>query len=252
MHYTPHVCKAKASAVICCLRWTPYISVYHYLIYQYGVSQKHECACAKISRLSRAWQVFFFFFVENAIHWIILSPLKMSPVKAEHVLNLWWLTLSLADADKKRWGPEPELPGAEARFRKKLSWGMATKVAEVPLRTQMNLVGNGDGTIAKLGEALTAVSINKPLIKKKEAERGGTGAEYQWHPHICMQAQLSRKRVGLTGASPTERRLTHPCLTLPGGERERVHSFCAPNPRAISSSSPLLFSPLLFSPLLSS
>ena len=61
----------------------------------------------------------------------------------------------------------------------------------------MNLVGNGDGTIARLGEELTGVSINKPLIKKKEAERGNTGAEYQWHPHICMQAQLSRKGGGL-------------------------------------------------------
>lgn len=108
---------------------------------------------------------------------------------------------SLAGAEGKRWGPQPGLLGGRGHG-KKLSRGGSTKVAEMPLRTQMNLVGNGDGTIAKLGEALTGVSINKPLIKKKEAERGSTGAEYQWHPHICMQAQLSRKGPGLTGASP--------------------------------------------------
>lgn len=112
------------------------------------------------------------------------------------------MVLSLAGAEEKRWGPEPPLSGAQARFRKKLSQRTYTKVVEVPLQTQINLVGNGDGTIAKLGEALTGVSINKPLIKKKEAERGSTGAEYQWHPHICMQAQLSRKGTGLAGASP--------------------------------------------------
>lgn len=36
----------------------------------------------------------------------------------------------------------------------------------------MNLPGNGDRTIAKLGETLTGVSINKPLIRKKEARQG--------------------------------------------------------------------------------
>lgn len=102
---------------------------------------------------------------------------------------------------------------------------MATKVAEVPLQTQMNLVGNGDGTIAKLGEALTGVSINKPLIKKKEAERGSTGAEYQWHPHICMQAQLSRIGVGLTGASPTNG-TAHPSIPDPAWWRKRPLFLC--------------------------
>lgn len=120
---------------------------------------------------------------------------------------------------------------------------MSTKVAEVPLRTQMNLVGNGDGTIAKLGEALTGVSINKPLIKKKEAERGSTGAEYQWHPHICMQAQLSRKGTGLTGASPVER--SPSSIPDPAWWRE------SPNPRVILSPLSLQLTPsfLLFPPL---
>lgn len=69
----------------------------------------------------------------------------------------------------------------------------------------MNLLGNGDRTIARLGETLTGVSINKPLIRKKEAQRSkssSTGGEYQWHAHICMQAQLSSEGLGLTGASP--------------------------------------------------
>lgn len=70
---------------------------------------------------------------------------------------------------------------------------------------QMNLPGNGDRPIAKLGETLTGVSINKPLIRKKKAEQSrgsGTGGEYQWHTHICMQALLSGEGLGLAGASP--------------------------------------------------
>lgn len=75
------------------------------------------------------------------------------------------------------------------------------------LRTlrQMNLLGNGDRPIAKLGETLTGVSINKPLIRKKEPEQSSsssTGGEYQWHTHICMHAELSTEGLGLTGALP--------------------------------------------------
>lgn len=75
--------------------------------------------------------------------------------------------------------------------------------------------------MAKLGETLTGVSINKPLIRKKEAERSrssGTGGEYQWHAHICMQARLSGEGPGLAGASPIGW-LTHPFPTVPGGAR---------------------------------
>lgn len=124
---------------------------------------------------------------------------------------------------------------------------MAIKVAEVSFRTQMNLAGNGDGTIAKLGEALTEVSINKPLIKKKEAERGSTGAEYQWHPHICMQAQLSGKGGGphrgfTNGAAHPS---SWPCLV------ERVSTFSVHQTQELVAL-PLVPSPLFSSSLLSS
>lgn len=66
---------------------------------------------------------------------------------------------------------------------------------------QIHLLGNGDRPIAKLGETLTGVSINKPLIRKKEAKQSSnsTGGEYQWHAHICMHTGLSGKHLSLTG-----------------------------------------------------
>lgn len=96
-----------------------------------------------------------------------------------------------------KWGRGQILEGGEL--------GSAHKLVETLLRTlrQMNLQGNGDRTIAKLGETLTGVSINKPLIRKKEAEQSSssssTGGEYQCHAHICMQAQLSCEGPGLMG-----------------------------------------------------
>lgn len=129
---------------------------------------------------------------------------------------------------------------------------------------QMNLLGNGDRTIAKLGETLTGVSINKPLIRKKEAERSrssSTGGEYQWHTHICMQAQLSGEGLGLTGASPMV--LAHPSIPDPPWRRVCPLFDCAVNPAPPpppSKCSPqflqlsfpsLLFSFLLFSSLTS-
>lgn len=97
--------------------------------------------------------------------------------------------------------------------------------ALVRKQRQMNLLGNGDGTIAKLGETLTRVSINKPLIRKKEAERcrsNSTGGEYQWHPHICMQAQLSGEGPGVTGASPMVS--AHPSIHDPPRRGEHAYS----------------------------
>lgn len=96
---------------------------------------------------------------------------------------------------------------------------------------QMNLMGNGDRTITKLGETLTGVSINKPLIRKKEAERSrsrSTGGEYQWHAHICMQAQLSGEGPGLTGASPMV--MAHPSIPDPPWRRACPLFDCAVNP----------------------
>lgn len=95
----------------------------------------------------------------------------------------------------------------------------------------MNLPGNGDRTIAKLGETLTGVSINKPLIRKKEAERSrssSTGGEYQWHTRICMQAQLSGEGLGLAGASPVV--LAHPSIPNPPWRRACPLFDCAVNP----------------------
>lgn len=96
---------------------------------------------------------------------------------------------------------------------------------------QMNLPGNGDKTITKLGETLTGVSINKPLIRKKEAERSrssSTGGEYQWDVHICMQAQLSGEGLGLTGASPMA--LAHPSIPILPWCRACPLFDCAVNP----------------------
>lgn len=109
---------------------------------------------------------------------------------------------------------------------------------EALLRTlrQMNLLGNGDRTIAKLGETLTGVSINKPLIRKKEAERSrgsSTGGEYQWHAHICMQAEISGEGLGLTGASPMA--LAHPSIPDPPWWRKcplfDCVALCPPSPK---------------------
>lgn len=105
--------------------------------------------------------------------------------------------------------------------------GSGHKLVEALLPTlrQMNLLGNGDRTIAKLGETLTRVSINKPLIRKKEAERSrsnSTGGEYQWYSHICMQAHLSAEGLGLTGASPMK--LARPSIHDPPWRREHAHS----------------------------
>ncbi len=104
---------------------------------------------------------------------------------------------------------------------------------EALLRTlrQMNLPGNGDRTIAKLGETLTGVSINKPLIRKKEAERSrssSTRGEYQWHARICMQAQLSGEGLGLMGASPMV--LAHPSIPDPPWRRACPLFDCVVNP----------------------
>jgi len=96
----------------------------------------------------------------------------------------------------------------------------------------MNLLGNGDRPIAKLGETLTGVSINKPLIRKKEAERSNssnsTGGEYQWHDYICMQAQHCVEGLGLTGALPMA--LAH--LSIPDSPWQRACPLfdCAVNP----------------------
>ena len=135
---------------------------------------------------------------------------------------------------------------------------MPKKLVKALLRTlrQMNLLGNGDRPIAKLGETLTGVSINKPLIRKKEPEQsssGSTGGEYQWHTHICMHAEFSTEGLGPTGGftngtgSPTHSRLTL---------AERVPLFdCAVNPRhppfhsSLPPSAALAFS--TFSPLTS-
>lgn len=113
--------------------------------------------------------------------------------------------------------------------------GGAHKLVEALLQTlqQMNLLGNGDRTITKLGETLTGVSINKPLIRKKEADRSrsrsrSTGGEYQWHAHICMQTQLSGEGLGLTGASPMV--LAHPSIPDPPWWRACPLFDCAVNP----------------------
>lgn len=60
--------------------------------------------------------------------------------------------------------------GTGQKFRERVSRGTTQRLRSETLR-QMNLECNGDGTLVKLGETLTGVSINKPLIRKKEAER---------------------------------------------------------------------------------
>lgn len=78
-------------------------------------------------------------------------------------------------------------------------WGKAL------LRTlwQMYLLGNGDRPIAKLGETLTGVSINKPLIRKKRSR-----AQQQQHRgRISMARSHLYARRALWQAAESHRGL---------------------------------------------
>lgn len=55
--------------------------------------------------------------------------------------------------------------------------------------------GNGDRTIAKLGETLTGVSINKPLIRKKEMERAAAAAASAAAQGENINGRLSRSHL---------------------------------------------------------
>lgn len=121
---------------------------------------------------------------------------------------------------------DPGVRWDRGQIQEEGEFGRAHKGSEVLLQTlqRMNLQGNEDRTTAKLGGTLTGVSINKPLIRKKEASlssSSSTGGEYQWLAHICMQAQSSEGQ-GIAGASPMA--LTLRPLHWHG---ERAHSVTA-------------------------
>lgn len=69
-----------------------------------------------------------------------------------------------------------------------MSKEMSPKLVELLFQTQMNPKGNGVTrvTIAKLGETLTGVSINKLLIGAAQGRGGINGTLTSVCRHICL------------------------------------------------------------------